>query len=121
MRQVFWLAGICWFSWILTTILFDRRTSLEILYGMIGPIAGVCATWVVAERVYRQSPGKLTTVMIVAFAGKLVFFPVYVAVMIRVMSLRPGPFVASFITYFIVLYFVAALQLRRLLWSGMHS
>jgi hypothetical protein len=59
--------------------------------------------------------------MIAAFAGKLVFFLAYVTVMIRVLSLRPVPFVGSFTTYFIVLYFVAALHLRRMFWGGMRS
>ena len=88
---------------------------------LIGPLAAVCATWVIAERTYRRRPEALTAIMIAAFAGKLVFFMAYVTVMIRVLSLRPVPFVVSFTTYFIVLYFVVALRLRRLFWSGMHS
>jgi hypothetical protein len=121
MKLVLWLAGISWISWLPTTVLSDRQTSLEILYGMIGPLAAVCATWIVADRTYRHRPEALTAVMIMGFAGKLVFFLVYVTVMIRVLSLRPVPFVASFTTYFIVLYFIAALHLRRLFWGGMRS
>ena len=37
--------------------------------------------------------------MIAAFAFKMVFFGAYVAVMIRVVALRPVPFVASFTGY----------------------
>ena len=121
MKLVVWMAGISWISWLPTAFLINRRTSLEILYGMIGPLAAVCATWVLAERTYRQRPEALTAVMIGAFAGKLVFFLLYVTVMIRVLSLRPIPFVGSFTTYFIVLYFVTALHLRRLFWGGMRS
>ena len=42
-----------------------------------------------------ESPA-LTAVMIAAFAGKMVFFGAYVAVVLRGLSLRPVPFVASF-------------------------
>src|SRR5262249_46528382 len=108
-----------WVSWLPTTVLADRQTSLEILCGMIGPLAAVCATWLMAERTYRRRPEALTALMIAAFAAKLVFFMAYVTVMLRFLSLRPVPFVVSFTTYFIVLYFVVALQLRRLFWSGM--
>ncbi len=41
------------------------------------------------ERTYRRNPERLTAVMIAAFAGKMVFFGAYVAVMLRVLSLRP--------------------------------
>ena len=41
--------------------------------------------------------------------------PAYVAVMLKVLALRPMPFVVSFTSYFIALYFVEALGLRRLM------
>src|SRR5215471_1558104 len=121
MRLVLWMSGISCISWIPTTFLFGRQSSLAILYGMIGPLAAVSGTWFLAERTYRQRPEALTSVMIAAFAGKVVFFLAYVTVMLRVLSLRPVPFVTSFTTYFIVLYLVAALQMRRMFWSGMRS
>jgi hypothetical protein len=43
-----------------------------------------------------------------------VFFGVYVAVLIRVASLEPAPFMASFTAYFVGLLFAEALLLRRL-------
>lgn len=121
MRLVCWMTAISLIAWLLTTVLSDRRTSLEVLYGMIGPLAAVCATWVLAERVYRQRPEALTAVMIAACAGKLVFFLVYVTLVIRVSAVRPIPFVTSFTAYFIALYFATALNLRRLFWGGMRS
>ena len=54
------------------------------------------------------------SVMISAFAFKLVFFGVYVAVMIRVVALRPVPFIASFTGYLAGLYLMEALYLRHL-------
>ena len=52
--------------------------------------------------------------MIVWFALKFVFFVVYVAVMLRLLSLRPVPFVIAFVSYFIALYAMQAFYLRRL-------
>jgi hypothetical protein len=52
--------------------------------------------------------------MIVGFAVKLVFFGVYVAVMLRVLALRPVPFVTAFTSYFIALYAMQAWFLKRL-------
>jgi hypothetical protein len=42
----------------------------------------------------------------------------YVAIALMVFSLRPVLFVASFISYFIGLYLIEALYLRRLFASG---
>jgi hypothetical protein len=86
----------------------------EILLGMFGPLAETVASWVVAEQVFRRRPERLTAVMITAFAGKLVFFGAYVAVMLKGLSLRPMPFMASFTSFFIALHFVEAMALRRL-------
>ena len=86
----------------------------EILLGMFAPLAETIASWVVAEQVFRRRPERLTGVMITAFAGKLVFFGGYVAVMLKVLSLRPVPFMASFTAFFIALHVVEALALRRL-------
>jgi hypothetical protein len=52
--------------------------------------------------------------MIVWFALKFVFFGVYLAVMLKLLSMRPVPFVGAFVSYFIALYAMQALFLRRL-------
>jgi hypothetical protein len=52
--------------------------------------------------------------MVAAFGVKMVFFGGYVAVMLRVLRLRPVPFTVSFSSYFIALHLVEALLLRRL-------
>ena len=52
--------------------------------------------------------------MVTAFACKLVFFGAYVTVALKVLSLRPVPFMLSFTGYFIALYLMEALYLRRL-------
>lgn len=114
MTPVWWMVGLSGLSWLIAAVLLDTQARLEVLYGMLGPLAMVSGSWVLMERAYRRSPQRLTAVMVAAFAGKLVFFGAYVAVMLRVLSLRPRTFVASFTGYFITLYLIEALYLRRL-------
>ena len=121
MRTAFRMAGVSGLSWVPVAVLTNRQTSLAILCGMIGPLIACCVTWVMAVRIYRQHPEASTAVMIAAFAGKLIYFPAYVAVMLKLLWLRPLPFIASFTAYFIVLYFVTAVELRRLFWGGTRS
>jgi hypothetical protein len=89
--------------------------TAAVVFGALGPLLVAWGSWKLAERTWRREPHRLTGVMIAAFAGKLVFFGVYVAVMLSVLSLRPVPFVASFTTSFIALHLAEALALRRLL------
>ena len=109
-----WMAGAAAASAALAVVLVGTAYAAEILLGMFGPLAETAASWVLAEQVFRRRPERLTAVMITAFAGKLVFFGAYVAVMVGVLSLRPVPFMASFTAYFIALHFVEALALRRM-------
>jgi hypothetical protein len=87
---------------------------LAVVLGIVGPLVVAGASWVAAERTWRREPQRLTAVMMVAFAAKLVFFAAYVAFMLSVLSLRPVPFVASFMTSFIALHLGEAFALRRL-------
>jgi len=101
-------------SWFVVALLVDRRTGIEILFGMLGPLVATTGTWVLAERIYRERAEVLTAVMTTAFAAKIVFFGAYIAVVILLLQFRPLPFVVSFTSYFIVLYSMEALYLRRL-------
>jgi hypothetical protein len=114
------MTGVSLASWLaLAGVgLLDARSLREVLYGMLGPLAVAIGAWVLMERAYRRGPRQLTRVMVVAFAFKLIFFGAYVAVMLRVLSLRPVPFVASFTGYFVVLYVMEALYLKRLFAGG---
>jgi hypothetical protein len=115
---VWWMGGLSGLSWLMAAVLLDTQARIEVLYGMLGPLAMVVGSWVLMERAYRRNRERLTAVMVAAFAGKLVFFGAYVAVMLRVLSLRPRTFVASFTSYFIALYLIEALYLRRLFAGG---
>ena len=76
---------------------------------------GRACTWVLIERTYRRDPRALTALMIAAFAGKMVFFGAYVAVMLRVVGAAAGAVRgrASRVTSS-RLYLIEALYLRRL-------
>lgn len=81
---------------------------------MIGPLAVASATWALMRQTYRRDPGLLTPLMLKLFAGKMVFFGVYVAVMLSLLDVRPVPFVASFTISFIASHLIEAFSLRRL-------
>ena len=105
-------------SWFVAALVVDRRTGIEILFGMLGPLIATTSSWVLAERIYRQRAEILTTVMATAFVAKIVFFGAYISVVILLLRFRPVPFFISFTGYFIVLYLMEALYLRRLFSEG---
>jgi hypothetical protein len=113
------MVGGCAASWLAAMIFVSWQTGLEILCGMLGPLAAAVISWVLAEKKYSRRPEALTTLMIVLFGAKLVFFAAYLTVMLRLLLLRPTQFVLSFTVYFVVLYLIEALYLRRLFWRGM--
>jgi uncharacterized membrane protein YdfJ with MMPL/SSD domain len=102
-------------------VFLQRQTSIEVMFGMLGPLAAATVSLMLAQWTWQRRPEAMTRLMIGAFAAKLVFFGVYVAVMLRGLMLTPMPFVISFTGYFIVLYLIEALFLRRLFGRGMHS
>ena len=114
MKPIVYMAVASITSWIAAAVLVGPGTSFEIFFGMLGPLAAVSGTWLLAEWVYRQHPEQLTGLMAAAFLLKMVFFGLYVAVMLLVMRVRPLPFVVSFTGYFIGLYLMEALYLKRL-------
>jgi hypothetical protein len=118
MNEVRWMSGAAAASWLATASLLRSRTGIDVLFGMLGPLAAVIASWALMERTYRTSPERLTSVMVAAFAGKMVFFAAYVTLMLGVLAVRPVPFVASFTGHFIGLYGMEALYLRRLFVRG---
>ena len=114
MTPLWWMAGASAASWLVITAAAGRRLHPEVLYGMLAPLASACATWVAIQRAHAAAPERVTTVMIAGFGLKMLFFAGYVALMLRMLALRPVPFVVSFTGYFIALYAMEALFLRRL-------
>ena len=114
MKPVWWMVGSGVLSWLAVAAMPGVESDVEVLLGMIAPLAGAVATWVLVAWTYPSRPERLTPLMVAAFGGKLVFFGAYVTVMLGVLSLRPLPFVISFTTYFIALHLFEALCLQRL-------
>jgi dipeptide/tripeptide permease len=101
-------------TWLVTALIVDRRTSIEVFFGMLGPLAAASGTWLLVTWAYRERPGELTGLLAAAFVLKMIFFGGYVAIMLRVARFRPIPFVVSFTGYFIGTYLIEALYLKRL-------
>jgi len=108
------MAGAAIGSWLAVSVAGGDRVNPESFFGMAGPLVAVCASWIAVKRTHHAAPERVMGVMIVWFALKLVFFGAYMAVMIRLLSLRTVPFVTAFVRYFIALYAMQALFLKRL-------
>jgi hypothetical protein len=114
MKPAGWMAGASVVSWLIMSRVAGAGANPELLYGMLGPLAVAALSWIVIERTYRSNPERLTGVMVQGLAIKAVFFGAYVISMLRVVGLRPVPFVVSFTSYFIALHLTEALFMRRL-------
>jgi hypothetical protein len=114
MKEVAWMAGAAIGSWLAVSAIGGDRVNPEGFFGMAGPLAVVCASWMALVRTHRSAPERVMAVMIVWFALTFVFFGAYVAVMVRLLGLDLVPFVTAFVSYFIALYAMQALFLRRL-------
>lgn len=121
MKPVAWMVAASGAAWILVTVVLGDRVNPEAAWGIGGPLASAVVSWLVYVRASEAAPERLTRVMITAFAVKLIFFSVYVAIAMRVLGLRPAPFVMSFASAFIVLHAMEAASLRRLVMGAMRS
>lgn len=117
MKAVAWMAGLSVGSWLVVTAV-ARDANPEALLGMVGPLLAAAASWVAVARMHAAAPERVMGVMVTAFMAKMMFFGVYVAGMLRGLELRRTPFVVSFTVYFIALYAMEALFLKRLFESG---
>ena len=125
MTPVWWMMGAAVGSWLIVTMaantLGGRPVNPELAFGMLGPLVSAVATWVVAARTQRVAPERVTAVLIAGFAFKVVLVGVYMAVMLRVVGLRPVAFAVGFTSYFIGLHVIEALFLKRLFADGTRS
>jgi hypothetical protein len=111
---IVWMTAASVAAWFAATALFGARFGIDILGGMVGPLAAACVTWALTERTYRAAPERLTSLMIAGFGAKVVFFGAYVTVMVRGLGLAPIPFAASFTGYFVALLAAEALAMQKL-------
>jgi len=86
---------------------------LAIWLGMAGPLAAALASMAALEWVYRVRPEASTAILAAAFAAKMIFFGVYVAVIVKGGWVQPVPFAISFAGYYLVLHVTEAVWLKR--------
>ena len=113
-RPLQWMIAVSVLSWVIVAGVAGGRANPEALYGMAGPLLVAAVSWIITKRTYTAAPERLMGVLITGMAIKAVFFGAYVVVMLRILALRPGPFIASFTSYFIALHMMEALFMRRL-------
>lgn len=118
MKAAVWMAIGSLGSALLVVAVAGRETGREVALGMLAPLAAATVSWVLTERTYTRDPKRLTGLMMAGFAAKMVFFGAYVAIVLKVVGARPVPFVASFTGYFIAMYVIEALLMRRLFAGG---
>ena len=114
MMRLAWMAGASLAVWLLVTAVSQATVNPEALLGMLGPLAASLVTWFLVERVHATAPERVMNVLMQAFMAKVLFFGLYIVVMLRVVGVRAMPFAISFTGYFIGLYVMQALFLRRL-------
>lgn len=89
--------------------------GMDVLLGVLAPVLTTAASWVSITRVWATAPDTSLSVMIRGFIVKSVFFIAWVTIMIKGLEVRPVPFVASLTTSFLVLHFIEAWCLKRLM------
>lgn len=114
MKPVAWMAAASVTSALAAIAVVGDEYAVDVLAGLLAPLAATMTSLALTERTVRRNPERVTALMVKAFAAKFVFFGVYVAAALRLWSLGPVPFVASFTSYFVALYLAEALVLRRL-------
>jgi len=112
-REITAVAGLSIASAVVATRLAPAA-SREILAGMAGPLLAVVVTWLAVWQTARRNPAGVQSVMIGGFLVKLVFFALYVVAVAQMPGFRAGAFAASFGIYFVTLYVIEAVMLRRL-------
>jgi hypothetical protein len=118
MKIMVWMAALSAVSAIAASA---ATGAVEVWLGMFAPLAVVVGSWVVVARAYDKQPERLTSIMMTAFLGKLVFFGAYVGFVLGVLHARPVPFAVSFTGYFIALYAAQAVCLQRLFSERMRA
>jgi Ca2+/Na+ antiporter len=119
MKSVAWMTAMSTLSAIAAST--ASGAVIEVWLGMIAPLTVVVGSLIVMARMHDKQPERLTSAMVVAFFGKLVFFGAYVGFVVGVLHVRPVPFVASFTSYFIALYAAEAVCLQRMFSERMRT
>ena len=86
--------------------------------GIAGPVMVASGSWAMTTRTWARDKAALLPWMIRAFAVKAMFVVAYVVMMLKVVEVRPMPFVLSFIGTYLATHLAEAYCLRRLMAAG---
>jgi hypothetical protein len=89
--------------------------GVEVLLGVVAPVLTTAASWVSVSRAWATAPASSLPVMIRGFVVKSVFFVAWVVIVLKGFEVRPVPFVVSLTVSYLVLHFVEAWCLKRLM------
>lgn len=114
MRLFWWMLSGSALSALALSACVQGALRLDLWLGMLGPLTAALTSWIAMKRMYDRRPATLTSVMIKAFAAKMMFFAAYVTVLVKTGTVQPVPFAISFVSYFILLHALEAIGLQRL-------
>jgi len=114
MKLVWWMISGSVSSWILLALWLGPDAVLATALGMLGPLASAVVSWIAMQRQHARQPERLTSLLIKAFAAKMIFFALYIVILLGIGRIRPVVFAVSFLGYFFCLHIVEAIGLRRL-------
>jgi hypothetical protein len=114
MKLTWWMLSGSILSSIVLTALLGADTGFEIWLGMLGPLLSALISWIAMQRYYTRRPGRMTSLLIKAFAAKMIFFAAYITVLLSKGWVRPIPFAISFTAYYLCLHIMEAIGLHRL-------
>jgi hypothetical protein len=107
--------------WTVVTVIAGSENIGAAFLGMVGPLTGALATWLILERAHARAPERTPGVMIKLFAAKLVLFGAFVAAVLFSQPPWAMVFAVSFTTQYILLHGMEAVFLRRLFAPAEHS
>jgi len=87
LTPIWWMAGTSVASWLALAAFAEADMARAMWFGMVGPLMVAVGSWLLTARTHRRNPEAVTSVMMAAFAAKLVFVGVYLAVMIWGLSM----------------------------------
>jgi len=98
--------------WGLGCVLWGPDFVRSGFLGMIAPLVMGVITVAFASRKYKDTPEKLTGLMISMFGLKMVFYAIYVVIVFKTAQINELIFVLSFSVFFILLHLAEALYFR---------
>ena len=114
MKVSAWMVAGSVACWLIGSRIVNPELTSDIGFGMLGPLVAAVGTWMSISTVAGNDPKLNNQRMLIGLFVKALFFAGYVAAMIRVIHVRPVPFVVSFTAFFLGLLVTEALLVQRL-------